>query len=212
MFSRVLDFLSSWWVVVVFAIIFSNGLFYVENSIDWGNNFETYNAIGVASTVAIAFLAFVAYIQFSHSKFKTTKYQKWISTLSTKEKRAALLIWFGGNPVTPESEMKGFARHTLGIDENQMMFKEFGKKSRVLKEDIVELKDFIAEFQNAFGHVEEVSILIKGIGPAFAVCADMLGNWKPMKIYHYQGKYELWYASQKHTPKEIDNINDKQIA
>lgn len=211
MFSKIIDFVLSWWVVGIFLIIFINGL-YVGNSIDWGNNFETYNAIGVASTVAIAFLAFVAYIQFSHSKFKTTRYQKWISTLSNSEKRAALLIRFGGKGASPESEMKGFVRHKLGIDGDQMMFKEFGKNSIVTKEDIVELKDFVKAFQEAFIHAEEVIVLIKGAGPAFAVCGDILGNWKPIKIYHYQGKYELWYASEKHSPKDVDNVNDKQIA
>jgi len=204
------DFIRSWWVVAVFIIIFANGI-HVTEDFKIENTFEFYNRVGVLATVSISFLALIAYIQFAHSKFKTTQYQKWISSLNIHEKKAALLIGFGGKGGSPETEMKGFARHTLNIDSEQMMFKDFGTNRKVKREDILELKNYISKFQNAFSHAEEIIVLIKGAGPAFAVCGDMLGNWKPMKIYHYQGKYELWYASEKHAPKDIDNINKTQI-
>lgn len=209
--SKLWDIVSSWWAVVLFALIFINGLYVAEN-IKWGNNFDTYNAIGVSATVAISFLAFVAYMQFSHNRLKKTKYIKWLNNLATKEKQAALMIHFGGTGASPENDMKSFARDELKIDDNHIEFRSFGKDSRVTRDDIDDLKSFVEEFQSKYGHVDEVSIFIKGASPAYAVCADILSNWKTLKFYHFQQGYELWYASDKHAPKDKGTVGDTQIS
>jgi len=205
------DIIKSWWAVIVFGFIFINGLYIAEN-VKWGNNFDTYNTIGVSATVAISFLAFVAYIQFSTNQHKKTKYIKWLNNLSTKDRQASLMIHFGGTGASPKKDMKDFAKNELNIADDHIEFKSFGKDNVVSRDDIDELKSFIVEFQSKYGHVDEVSIFIKGASPAYAVCADMLSNWKTLKFYHFQNGYELWYASDKHTPKDTGTIGDNQIS
>jgi hypothetical protein len=212
-------FLSAW-APLIFILISSIGVLAFFHDIEKNTSvsiYKLYEVFGISATGAISLLAFFAYIQFGFNQYMKKRY---LSNLEIKdnETKAALMIQFGGKNESPEMQMKGFCRHSLNIKDEYMMFQSFGKDGDsgykiVEPQDISDLKDYLRIFQKQYHNINEVHILIQGIGITYAVCMDLFSNSKPLFIYHFQkGNYEMWYRSQKDTPRPADVVNDKQIA
>jgi len=201
------------WVPILFVIVTIIGLvlYYFEQK----DIFRWIDAFGISTTAAISILAFVAYVKYAINEHKAKKYRKELIN-SPSTSKAALLIRFGGK-MDPEYEMKDFCRKTLGLKDEMIEYRSFGREGDngyfvVSQDDIPPLKDYLGEFQKKYRYVDEVHILIQGIGITYAVCSDKFSNWKTTVYYHYTAKgYEPWYRSVKNTPSPQKTCEDYQI-
>ena len=170
--------------------------------------FATYLAyLDTAFAIALGVFALSAYWQYSRDQHRQSQFLNSLDQARDIEsKDGAVIIHFGGSNQNMIQSAKDFINKTLpGISEELIVGKKFGDENgKVDRGDIKKLEEFLQkEIMLMLAHREKIHIFIAGMGVASYVCADILGNWKTIYVYHYNGdKYEAWYIDQKSRQKQ----------
>lgn len=193
-------------IVTLFGFLF----LYIGDDNDFVS--QIYKALDTASAVALAFLAFVAYYDYSKDKANTKKFLNQLERIdSLNNKDAFVGIQFGGGNKDAHIEMKQFAKNK-NIDDNLILIKKFGdEQNNVSPSDMPLLEKYLkTEVMPMLSGADKIHLVVAGAGIAFYVCADIFSNWKPIIIYNRnkEAKYEKWYSDNKHREKIESNLKD----
>jgi len=200
------------WIPVIFYIT----AIIIGMLITWDEKSEQsilqtfYNSLDTSSAVALAILAGFAYWQYAKEQNKQYKYLKELDKAkNTEGKDGAVLIKFGGKK-NVMLDMKKYAKETLNLPEELIISKEFGDENgQINKEDIKNLEEFLEkEVMQKLTYVDTIHLFYGVVGVGAYVCADILNNWKSIKVYHYNAEYELWYIDRKHRSKSAKTLKE----
>ena len=174
---------------------------------------KIFEALDVASAVALATLAFFGYWKYTNEQREKKRFEKSLKNLNNRdvgENEVALLIQFGGSSDMIEP-MKKFIRENMKLNDSKIICAEpFGDSNRNVEEgDILALKKYCEKIKTPCSSYSKVHIFYGGACIGYAVIADILSNSTNILYYHkVGGDYKVWYTDIKSDMREEELAED----